>query len=790
MQISSEKTVSLLRNALRKGPLFLAAVAGMTGIALADANHWILLFVFATFLGVFAFRSRRLEKEIATLLAGATLPLLGFGILHHQKLKEIDAFPLADALAAEETLKIRGTGWLSKRPIRGERSTSGTLHIESLVIRGTEIRCNHQVPVWITGRTEDFRYGTTLSFSGVLSPLEPARSPGGFDPAAFYYRESGSLARLEIRAGDDLEILEETRGKRIVSIANRARDTLEQGLLVGVDSEEEAYARLVAAMSLGARENSPEDLEDWFRRSGTMHIFAVSGLHVGILASLLLGTLLAIGVPRRYAILCLIPLLFFYAVMTGLRPSAVRAAVMLAIFLGAFVVKEKPRPLNHLAFAALALLLFDTQQLFLPGFQLSFAVLLSISLFASPMQKWTAGPWLSDSYLPKSLHGPVRKIKDHVVSALTTAFAVSFVSWLGSLGLLVWHFQSFSPVGIVANLFLVPFVGIIVTISLASLTSYGLHLVWLTSFLNQLNVGAAVLLTSMAHFFAELPGAHRHAGRGLLERSSAEVVTLDIMGSRGELATLWGWQGPKESSRRYWMLDSGGERTYQQEMLPLLRSRSINGIEALILSHGDIGHIGAAPQVMTQLRPTLLLEPEGPNRSTVYPQIRSIRSKRNIESLVLQAGMRLRPNKDVVFHVLSPGLDASNRIADDRSLVLRAEVGKHSILFTSDIGFEIEKALLESGADLQSDLWIRGQHGETSSGLPSFASAVGARYVISTHADFPSSEAISSELRETLQELGFTLLTLDKTGVITLRITPEKIEIETRGKEPRQLTIH
>ena len=90
-----------------------------------------------------------------------------------------------------------------------------------------------------------------------------------------------------------------------------------------------------------------------------MHVFAVSGLHVGIVLAFLWGLLRWLGVPRRYAVIVLIPAILFYATVTGLRPSAVRAAIMGSVVLLGFVAERKPRLLNSLAFAALLILALD-----------------------------------------------------------------------------------------------------------------------------------------------------------------------------------------------------------------------------------------------------------------------------------------------------------------------------------------------------------------------------------------------------------------------------------------------
>ena len=107
-----------------------------------------------------------------------------------------------------------------------------------------------------------------------------------------------------------------------------------------------------------------------------------------------------LGLSRSSVVLLLIPSLFFYAFVTGWRPSAVRAATMASIFLAGFVFDRESRLLNSLGAAALAILAFHTNQLFLPGFQLSFLVLLSIVLLTKPIQRPFLGWLFPDPFMP------------------------------------------------------------------------------------------------------------------------------------------------------------------------------------------------------------------------------------------------------------------------------------------------------------------------------------------------------------------------------------------------------
>lgn len=777
-----------LEEAIRRAPLVPVTVTGMIGIVMADRSGWVTLGLCLAFLlALIALLTRRSQPLVRIGIAAA----LVMGVLaakQASELRKIHSFPFAAAMEEGHAIEIRGSGWIASEPREGNRSSSGIVHLGSVMIEDHEIPCDHRVPFRAFRTNVSLAYGSEIEFEGRLLPLDSARSPGGFDPAAFYYRQSGSLARLEIGPGDDLLVRDRVRSPSILALANQLQSRFEETLQSGISPQREPYARLIAAMSLGAREDSPEDLEVFFRESGTMHLFAVSGLHVGVVAGLILGTLLLFRIPRRYAVLITIPLVLFYAVLTGLRPSAVRAAIMLSVFLLGFAVKEKPRLLNSLALAALLILFVQPGQLFLPGFQLSFAVLLGIALFAEPLRERISQPWITDPFVPKTFRSPLRRFKDHAVVALSAAFAVSLVSWFGSSGLLAWHFQSLSPVGIVANVFLVPFAGIIVSLALGSVTTAGLHLPWIPEILNRINVAIAITLTAGAQFFSNLPGAHRHVGPVGGSAPDPSALVLDIMGEYGEGAILASIPASRGNSSR-WMIDSGGTKTYQRSLLPTLRYRSVNQVDGLVLTHGDAGHIGAVPDVLQQFRPALLLESTAGNKAAVYPEIVEMTERQGLRQVKVEAGSRIEIGEGVRLRIVHPGPDTTASLADDRVLVFQLEYRDWRLLFTSDAGFETEKSLLEAGVDLESDVWIRGQHASAPSGLANFVSRVQPRVVISSSSMFPAGERISDSLKKQVTELGARLITLDEIGVVTVEVSSDRLSFHAWGPRRELFSI-
>src|SRR5205085_8418973 len=154
---------------------------------------------------------------------------------------------------------------------------------------------------------------------------------------------------------------------------------------------------------LGLRHQTTEDIEEPFQQTGTLHLFAVAGLHVGIVARLLWILAMVARLSRKWATTVIIPLLLFYAAITGLHVSSIRAAVMSSILLGGFFFERKVFTLNSLAAAAFFLLSWNTNEFFSTGFQLSFAVVGGIILLADPLFRTLRRFGATDSFLPQNL---------------------------------------------------------------------------------------------------------------------------------------------------------------------------------------------------------------------------------------------------------------------------------------------------------------------------------------------------------------------------------------------------
>jgi len=760
-------------------PLFTVSLFVMAGIVTVDFSFfWRGGLLIAAFLWIVK-RSSQGALNFFPLIVASIVGFLVAGGIHEHRLRQIDSFPFASSLSDGHSFVVEISGWVVSKPNLRGNSTQAIVEIEEISLPREPLRTRHRVPVLIRKSDLSLEYGDRIRATGVLLPLDAPLVPGGFDAREYYFRHSGSRGQLEVGTGDDFEILGGRSGWELIRLAHRSRIVMEKALRAGLGSADLPYAGLIAAMSLGARDNAPEDLEELFKLSGTTHLFAVSGMHVAIVGGLFLGMALLFRISKRRAIWIVIPLILFYAVLTGLRPSAVRAAVMLSIFLLGFGIKESPRLFNLLGFAALLILFVDTQQLFLPGFQLSFTVLFFIALFGQSLRKLVEAPFRTDPFLPRRLISPGRHSFNAAISSFAAILAISVTSWIGSAGWLSWHFHSLAPVGVIANLFMVPLAALVIMIAFASLVFSALHLGPVAALLNQLNVGVAIVLTSWAQFFATLPGATYHVGHadGVAGFDSEGTLRVDSMGAFGSAAHLIQIPDSAGGGSQTWVMDSGDVRTYRNQLLPLLRYRGINQIESLVLTHGDVAHIGAAPGMIAHFRPGLVLESTAKNRSPVYPDIQALCDLHSIPQLGVSKGKRIELKKDLYFDILSPDKESNGRLADDRALVMKLVYGEWSILFTSDAGFETEKRLLERGINLKADIWIRGQHCESPSGLSAFVDAIAPQAVISSHADFPANEAIPGRLRKRLAQEEIPLFDYQRHGMVSLIADSGRLEI-------------
>jgi competence protein ComEC len=701
-----------------------------------------------------------------TLLVTYVMVGFGFFLLHNLETSNTEGQQLADELGGRPRV-VTATGDVITEPkVAPSGFATFLLKLKSIEFEG---RKQPTRAVWQVRWKGAPEFGDELKLFGIAEVIAPPRNPGEFDMRSYLARHDVRRL-LFVRYPEDGALIRHGGGNPILHAAQKSRTWMQNAICRGLDAAPEVQSFL-SGIVLGIRHETPEDIEEPFQQTGTVHLFAVAGLHVGIVAALLWMLATVACLSRKWAAALIIPSLFFYAAITGLHVPSVRAAVMASILVGGLFFERKVFVLNSLAAAAFFLLCWNTNELFSTGFQLSFAVVGAIILFADPfaefLQRWTA----PDPFLPRSLlRGPRRRMHA-AFEWLCRGTGVSLAAWLGSLPLVLWYFYVVTPISLVANLIVVPIAFFVLAIALLSLLSTPL-LHGLAVIFNNANWLLVQLVMGIVQFLAHVPGGHFYVERPHWpEKLIAKVTVLDV--GAGAAVHL-------QTGSANWLFDCGNDRTYQRVVREYLHWAGINRLFGLVLTHGDALHLGGTAQLLDDFSQIRVVDNAAPDHSAVHRRLQHLFREHGIKPDNLAAGDSFRLSRDVTAHVLFPPRNFSSRIGDDQAYVIHLVVAPATwILFMSDSGIKTEQALLASGLNLQSDIIIKGQHHSGESGSDAFLDATRPRLIIATSRDFPGYERISDAWVENIRKRGIKLVRQDEAGAVTLSFRQDSWEAQS-----------
>ena len=267
--------------------------------------------------------------------------------------------------------------------------------------------------------------------------------------------------------GDNIEILNSNLAAEIRGCFARLKAELTRKL-VDPRSPQEREQRILAAMLLGERKLLPPEQENDFMLTGTMHIFAVSGLHVSLFAALLFAVFSRFRTPYRVLAAAVLLVTGFYVLLTGAAPSAVRAWTMVAFLLAARLLGRSSNPLNALTLAASVTLWQNPSLLSSLGFQLSYGVVASIFLYGIPLGDFLNARIRPFKYIPVKSRSRFRRLLASGLEKLVALFAVSFGTFIAGAVFITGSFGIFTPIAVLVNLILVPYIGLLLALAIAS----------------------------------------------------------------------------------------------------------------------------------------------------------------------------------------------------------------------------------------------------------------------------------------------------------------------------------
>ncbi len=327
------------------------------------------------------------------------------------------------------------------------------------------------------------RYGEELTLGGKL--YRPFNSKSGSRSYKDYLRSQGIY--LLMSADRAASVSPKNKGLPLKSFSLWLKAEMEKIIFRQLSGP---AAGVIDAMILGEKKHILPLLNSSMVRSGTVHILVVSGFNVGIVAFMVSLLLKLARLGRKARFFISICFLVIYCLMTGAAPPVVRATVMAVVFLSAHIFRREADIYNSSALAALFILLVNPWQLFNVSFQLSFASVLSIVYLYPRLKRITRA----------------ESLKLRFLKPLAESCLVSLSAWLGTAGLIVFYFKVFSPVTVLANIFIVPLAGLI------TLCGFGLIFVSLacpplSGPFAVASEAAVALLINLNALLVKLPGA-------------------------------------------------------------------------------------------------------------------------------------------------------------------------------------------------------------------------------------------------------------------------------------------
>jgi competence protein ComEC len=264
-------------------------------------------------------------------------------------------------------------GTVSEEPdIRSDR-TYLVVDIDSVHVGGRWIPCLGRARVKVNEGGSLYDHADRISARGYLYKPRGATNPLGFDYGA-YLRARNIHAGVSVRSSRNVEIIE--KGHSVLSgIISPLREHL---LAKTREHLDPVKAAILSGFILGERRDIPEKYQTMFRNTGTLHLMAVSGSNVGLVLAVFAFPLVIMRVPRRARVYVLLPVILFFALLTRMEPSVVRASIMATVGLMAYGWSRKPDYINVLGLAGLAMLLWEPAMIFDVGLQLSFVATFSI----------------------------------------------------------------------------------------------------------------------------------------------------------------------------------------------------------------------------------------------------------------------------------------------------------------------------------------------------------------------------------------------------------------------------
>jgi competence protein ComEC len=674
-------------------------------------------------------------------------------------------------------------------------------------------------------------YGDVIRVTGKLFEPGGYNNPRGFDYPA-YLALSGIYCTINVKNAETINVLQQGTG--IFRTIQDWRERIRQSFLASTTGDGSA---ILQAMVLGEEGRLTDELRDRFMAAGVTHIISISGSHLGMVAVLCFGLIrwLLFMMPERFyhrltlhadpkhiAAWLTLPLVVFYTLLAGGQVATIRSLVMIAAGLFAIVFDRENALMHSLALAALLILIASPQAIFDISFQLSF---LSVLVIGYVVSLWTELQFKAETRFQKIRNSTLLLI----IISLSTGLATG--------PLVAYYFNQISFAGIVSNLIIVPFAGMIVVplglfSGIGSLFIHHLPLGWLNQIVSDVFISAVSFFSRLpfAEFHPPAPtllwlllyavlfsSLFLHTRARLLARfkpfeSSSRVSRLPVVGMAlaGMCLTLlivlsfipghrmlvsFPDVGQGDCSLielprgQTILIDGGGTRDNRFDIgrriiAPFLWNKGIRRLDLVVLSHPHPDHMNGLIAILNKFEVANVWESGLDTDLPGHDEFSAVMLDRAIRHRLVSADDPPVMLGEAIISVLHPrtGFYAHDRQAyaaeNNRSLVVQIKSEDGTFLFTGDIGLEAEQDILGNVRGVKTDLIKVPHHGSKSSSSEDFVSQARPEVAVVTVGRGNQYHHPNDEVIARYEQIGSRICRTDQDGAVTIAANKGKFEIQ------------
>ncbi len=625
----------------------------------------------------------------------------------------------------------------------------------------------------------EIRPGCHIEALGFYTPISIGSNPGGFSQKK-YFQSNGFGWSFN---ADSIKIIgTPNRMFRLITFVQRLLNNHIEKNIPGPSQG------IFSAMLLGERRNLSTETKSAFSDSGMYHLLAISGLHVGIIGLILNALLKLCRLPHRLSLILSGTLLLIYIPITGTSISVVRAVFM---FWGMIIYKLLNRPrtaLHMLVYTAAVCLVWKPFQILHLGFQLSFCATFFLILY---------GP----------VFGKINQITLHRTFIYRYAYSTVSVSVLllfATLPILSQSIHQIAPLAIIGNIgtiaaasgalfsgvlsfifcFIPPVSGVFghashVFIQLLNWSVNGLSRIplshfWMASsgpiislllylflllfpFMLRLKLWRPFLLMILCCYSFSFCASAVH--RAFF--TPIQVTFLDV--GQGDACIL---ELPDKTTIIY---DTGPDRAGKKVLYPFLKSKGIQSIDLLIISHADRDHYGGGIELSKKVRIKRLLIPPNTDVSPHWSHwVDTLKATSAVTRV--QCKDTLFKNPDVTLWTINPCPDNITTNRNEGSIVLILSAHGRQMMFTGDIGFKTEERLIENGA-FDIDILKVAHHGSKYSTHTEFLSWCKPEIALISAGQKNRYQHPHPDVISRIREHGAEIYSTTRAGAVSIRVT-------------------